>query len=96
MGLDPDQGGCEASQEHERRVVTVNMEDKRDGAPYRIGDDWVLDRTMTLRAKCSYEVYSSGAHVRSYSLPPWNTTMRVTLCSGDSAVAPYKGPCPLK
>lgn len=93
--LDQDSlSGCEASAEHERLVAKVDLLNSQDSAPYRVGDDWVLDRTLTLRANCSYEIYATGQHVRSYSLPSRKMTQQVTLCSGGSAVASYSGPCP--
>ena len=60
------------------------------------GPDWVLDRVTTRLPMCSYFTPVGSFSLKSYSLDPYKTTERVTLCSGASAVAPYAGPCPPK
>jgi hypothetical protein len=90
------QHACDAAGEGYRVVPSVEVAGVEDGAPYRAGADWVLDRTTTRLPMCSYFTPVGGYSLRSYSLDPVKTTERVTLCHGDAAVAPYAGPCPPK
>jgi len=88
---------CDAAAEEGYRVVpSVEVAGVQDGAPYRAGADWVLDRVTTRLPMCSYFTPVGSFSLRSYSLDPYKTTERVTLCAGASAVAPYTGPCPPK
>ena len=70
--------------------------DVKDGAPYRAGGDWVVDRTTTLLPLCNYFNAVGNYSLRSYSLDPVQKTERVALCRGAAPVAPYAGPCPPK
>jgi hypothetical protein len=90
------QHACDAAEEGYRVVPSVEIAGVEDGAPYRAGADWVLDRTTTRLPMCSYFTPVGSYSLRSYSLDPAKTTERVTLCRGDAAVAPYAGPCPPK
>jgi hypothetical protein len=67
-----------------------------DGAPYRAGDDWLVDRTTTVLPLCNYINAAGNYSLRSYSLSPEDKTERVTICRGGAAVVPYAGPCPPK
>lgn len=88
---------CDAVTEEGWRVMaTVEVADVKDGAPYRAGSDWVLDRTTTTLPFCNYITPTGGYSLRSYSLDPVHITERVTICRGPSPVAPYAGPCPPK
>src|SRR5436853_105165 len=88
---------CDAPAEEGYRVVpSVEIAGVEDGAPYRAGPDWVLERVTTLLPMCSYFSPVGSFSLKSYSLDPYKTTERVTLCTGESAVAPYAGPCPPK
>jgi hypothetical protein len=73
--------------------ATVEIADVKDGAPYRAGDDWVLDRTTTLLPLCNYFNASGTYSLRSYSLDPTQRTERVVLCRAGKPVAPHAGPC---
>ena len=90
------QHACDAAGEGYRVVASTEVADVQDGAPYRAGADWVVDRVATLLPMCSYFTPVGSFSLRSYSLDPYKTTERVTLCRGDDAVAPYAGPCPPK
>jgi hypothetical protein len=87
------QHACDAAEEGYRVVPSVEIAGVEDGAPYRAGADWVLDRTTIRLPMCSYFTPVGSYSLRSYSLDPEKTTERVTLCRGDAAVAPYAGPC---
>jgi hypothetical protein len=87
---------CDAAEEGYRVVPSVEVAGVQDGAPYRTGADWMVERTTTLLPMCSYFTPVGSYSLRSYSLDPYKTTERVTLCRGESAVAPYTGPCPPK
>ena len=69
-----------------------------DGAPYRVGADWFVDRTTTVLPLCNYFNSIGVYSMRSYSLDPVVTKERVAICrqtgSDSVAVAPYPGPCP--
>jgi hypothetical protein len=90
------QHACDAAEEGYRVVPSVEIAGVEDGAPYRAGANWVLDRTTTRLPMCSYFTPVGSYSLRSYSLDPEKTMERVTLCRGDAAVAPYAGPCPPK
>jgi len=86
---------CDAVDEEGWRVTaTVEVAEVKNGAPYRAGSDWVLDRTTTTLPFCNYITPTGGYSLRSYSLDPVRTTERVVICRGTSPVAPYAGPCP--
>ena len=86
---------CDAvSDEGWRVTATVEVADIKDGAPYRSGSDWVLDRTTTTLPFCNYFTPVGSYSLRSYSLDPERLTERITICRGASPVAPYAGPCP--
>ena len=67
-----------------------------DGPPYQAGGDWLVDRTTTVLPMCNYINASGNYSLRSYSLSPEDKIERVTICRGNTAVAPYAGPCPPK
>jgi hypothetical protein len=92
----PAQHACDAAEDGYRVVPSVEVTGVEDGAPYRAGADWVLDRITTRLPMCSYFTPVGSFSLRSYSLDPYKTTERVTLCRGESAVAPYVGACPPK
>ncbi len=88
---------CDAVAEEGWRVAaTVEVAGIKDGAPYRSGSDWVLERTTTTLPFCNYITPTGGYSLRSYSLDPVHTTERVVICRGASPVTPYVGPCPPK
>lgn len=91
------QHACDAVAEEGWRVVpTVEVVEVKDGALYRLGSDWVLDRTVTRLPFCNYITPTGGYSLRSYSLDPVNATERVVICRAGSPVAPYTGRCPPK
>jgi hypothetical protein len=69
-----------------------------DGAPYRVGADWFVDRTTTVLPLCNYFNSIGVFSLRSYSLDPVESEQRIAICRGGKgvsvAVAPYAGPCP--
>jgi len=69
-----------------------------DGAPYRVGSDWYVDRTTTVLPFCHYYNSIGVYSLNSYSLDPVESEERVQICrdaGGRSvAVAPYAGTCP--
>jgi hypothetical protein len=69
-----------------------------DGAPYRVGADWFVDRTTSVLPLCNYFNSIGVFSLRSYSLDPVESGERVPICRGGAgvsvAVAPYAGPCP--
>ena len=67
-----------------------------DGPPYQAGGDWFVDRTTSVLPMCNYINASGNYSLRSYSLSPEDKIERVTICRGNTAVAPYAGPCPPK
>ena len=87
---------CDAAGEGYRVVPSIEVAGVQDGEPYRAGADWMVERTTTLLPMCSYFTPVGSFSLRSYSLDPYKTAERVTLCHGESAVAPYAGPCPPK
>ena len=70
----------------------------KDGAPYRSGDDWFIDRTTTVLPLCNYLNAVGNYSLRSYSLSPEEKTERIAICKrtpgGSTPMAPYDGPCP--
>ena len=74
-------------------VPTVETVEVKDGAPYRAGDDWVVDRTTTFLPLCNYFNAVGTYSLRSYSLDPRPQTERVVLCRSGAPVAPYAGAC---
>jgi hypothetical protein len=91
---------CDAIGEEGWKVVaTSEIVDVRSSAPYRVGADWVVDRTTTLLPLCNYFNHAGNYSLRSYALDPVEEKERVVLChaaaSGAAApVPPYAGPCP--
>ena len=79
-----------------RVLATTEVTGVKDGAPYREGHDWVVDRTTTLLPLCNYFNAIGNYSLRSYSLEPTEKTERVVICRDGAAVAPYAGPCPPK
>jgi hypothetical protein len=70
-----------------------------DGAPYRSGADWFVDRTTTVLPFCHYYNSIGVYSLRSYSLAPVETEEQIALCRADEqgrsvAVPPHAGPCP--
>ena len=74
-------------------AATVETAEVKDGAPYRAGGDWVVDRTVTLLPLCNYFNAVGSYSLRSYSLDPRQQTERVVLCRSGVPVAPYAGAC---
>jgi hypothetical protein len=88
------QHACDAAGEEGWRVVpTVETVEVKHGVPYRAGDDWVVDRTVTLLPLCNYFNAVGTYSLRSYSLDPRQQTERVVLCRSGVPVAPYAGSC---
>ena len=88
------QHACDAPGEDGWTVAaSVETADVKDGTPYRVGDDLVVDRTTTLLPLCNYFNAVGTYSLRSYSLDPTQRTERVVLCRGGAPVAPYAGPC---
>jgi hypothetical protein len=82
-------------------VATEEVVDQADGAPYRMGNDWFVDRTTTLLPFCNYYNDIGNYSLRSYTLAPRETVERVNICKADArgasvAVPPYGGACPPK
>ena len=82
-------------------VATNEIAAVKDGAPYRAGGDWVLDRVTTVLPLCNYFTASGNYSLRSYALDPAENTERIVLCRGAAPeasipVPPYGGPCPPK
>ena len=70
-----------------------------DGAPYREGAGWFIDRTVTVLPLCNYFDEIGNYSLRSYSLSPRATTERIGICRSEAggasvAIPPYAGPCP--
>ena len=88
---------CDAPSEEGWRVVLSNeVTGVKDGAPYRSGPDWMLDRTTTLLPLCNYFSPVGSYSLKSYSLDPFDKTERVLLCHDASPVGPYAGAGPPK
>jgi hypothetical protein len=76
------------------KLATHEIVNVKDGAPYRTGGDWFVDRTTTLLGFCNYINAAGNYSLRSYSLSPEDTTDRILICRGAQPVAPYAGACP--
>lgn len=88
------QHACDAAGEEGWTVAaTVETVEVKDGAPFRAGDDWVVERTVTLLPLCNYFNAVGTYSLRSYSLDPRQQTERVVLCRSGVPVAPYAGAC---
>jgi hypothetical protein len=89
------QHACDAVEDEGWRVLaTTEATGVKDSAPYRVGGDWVIDRTTTLLPLCNYFNAIGNYSLRSYSLEPIEKIERVVICRGVTAVAPYVGSCP--
>jgi hypothetical protein len=82
-----------------RVVPSHEVVSEVDGAPYREGTGWFIDRTTTVLPLCNYFDEIGSYSLRSYSLSPRATTERVGICRSDAggasvAIPPYAGPCP--
>jgi hypothetical protein len=77
-----------------RTVASVEVAAVRDGAPYRDGADWLIERTTTLLPLCNYINAAGNYSLRSYSLDPMDRTERIVICRAGAPVPPYGGPCP--
>ena len=94
------QHACDAIGEEGWKVVaTTEIVDVRSSAPYRLGADWVVDRTTTFLPLCNYFNHAGNYSLRSYALDPVDEKERVVLCHAAAfgiaaPVPPYAGPCP--
>jgi hypothetical protein len=89
------QHACDAIGDEGWRVAASNeVTGVKDGAPYRDGGDWVVDRITTLLPLCNYFNAVGNYSLRSYALDPFERKERVVLCRAGTAVPPYAGPCP--
>jgi hypothetical protein len=84
-----------------KTVPTHELVSQVDGAPYRDGQGWFIDRTVTVLPLCNYFDEIGNYSLRSYSLSPRATTERIGICRIDAAgasvaIPPYAGPCPPK
>jgi hypothetical protein len=82
-----------------RTVPSHEIVSEVDGAPYREGTGWFIDRTVTVLPLCNYFDEIGNYSLRSYSLSPRATTERIGICRSDGggasiAIPPYAGPCP--
>jgi hypothetical protein len=75
-------------------MASTEITDFNDGAPYRSGSDWLVERTTRFLPLCNYFSPVGSYSLKSYSLDPFTKTERVLLCRGASPVDPYAGPCP--
>lgn len=75
-------------------VATHETAEVKDGAPYRAGEDWYVDRTTTVLPFCNYLNAAGNYSLRSYSLSPETRTERIAICRAGAPVAPYAGACP--
>jgi len=75
-------------------LASHEIVDVRDGAPYRAGADWYVERTSTILPLCNYINAVGNYSLRSYSLSPEEKIERVMICRGGTQVAPYTGACP--
>jgi hypothetical protein len=87
---------CDPADAGSRVMLSMEVTDVKDGAPYRSDVDWMLDRTTTVLPLCNYFSPVGSYSLKSYSLDPVTTTERVLLCHITTPVAPYAGPCPPK
>jgi hypothetical protein len=89
------QHACDAlGEEGWRTIPSVETAAVADSAPYRVGDDWAVDRTTTLLPFCNYINAAGSYSLLSYSLDPVEKKERVVICRGGVPVAPYTGACP--
>ena len=58
-------------------VPSVEVTGVKDGAPYRAGADWLVERTTTLLPLCNYFSPVGSYSLKSYSLDPFTKTERV-------------------
>ena len=84
-----------------KTIPTHEIVSQVDGAPYRDGPGWFIDRTVTVLPLCNYFDEIGNYSLRSYSLSPRATTERIGICRIDAAgasvaIPPYTGPCPPK
>jgi hypothetical protein len=82
-----------------RTVPSHEVVSEVDGAPYREGTGWFIDRTVTVLPLCNYFDEIGNYSLRSYSLSPRATTEKIGICRSDPggasvAIQPYAGPCP--
>jgi hypothetical protein len=82
-----------------RTVPSHEIVSEVDGAPYREGTNWFIDRTVTVLPLCNYFDEIGNYSLRSYSLSPRATTEKIGICRSDAggasiAIQPYPGPCP--
>ena len=56
----------------------------------------LVERTTRFLPLCNYFSPVGSYSLKSYSLDPFTTVERVTLCHAATPVAPYAGPCPPK
>jgi hypothetical protein len=80
-------------------VPSHEIVSEANGAPYREGAGWFIDRTITVLPLCNYFDEIGNYSLRSYSLSPRATTERIGICRSDAggasiAIHPYAGPCP--
>ena len=101
-------GVCPAQADHRcdpigepgwRTVPSHEIVSEVDGAPYREGTGWFIDRTITVLPLCNYFDEIGNYSLRSYSLSPRATTEKIGICRSDAggasiAIQPYRGPCP--
>jgi len=82
-----------------RTVIDHEAVSQVEGAPYRDGANWFVDRTVTMLPFCNYFDEIGNYSLRSYTLSPRATTQRVGICRAGAdgtsvAIPPYAGPCP--
>ena len=65
----------------------------KDGAPYRSGSEWMVERTTTLMPLCSYFSPVGSYSLKSYSLDP-SRRPNASRCVMAIAGRRYTGPCP--
>ena len=87
---------CDAPSEGGQVMTSTEVTDVNDGAPYRSGSDWLVERTTRFLPLCNYFSPVGSYSLKSYSLDPFTRIERVTLCHAATPVAPYAGPCPPK
>ena len=87
---------CDPASGDDRVMLSTEVTDIKDSAPYRSDVDWMIDRTTTLLPLCNYFSAVGSYSLKSYSLDPYTKTERVLLCHIATPVAPYAGPCPPK
>jgi hypothetical protein len=82
-------------------VPSHEITGESDGAPYREGSTWFVERATTILPLCNYFDAIGNYSLRSYSLAPLVTKERVAICrttpEGQTLkIQPYSGPCPPK